>query len=72
MEKLKSYLKSLDGNQKTLADYLGISRPYMSLLLSGHKRPSLQLAGSIEKLTDGAVPMTAWIDDKEVSKGQKC
>lgn len=65
MEKLKSYLEAFDGNQQALAGYLGISRPHVSLLLSGRKRPSLQLAGRIEKLTNGAVPMTAWIDDDE-------
>lgn len=67
MEKLKSYLEAFDGNQQALAAYLGISRPHVSLLLSGRKKPSLQLAGRIEKLTGGAVPMTAWIDDEASS-----
>lgn len=51
---------------KTRAQFaaeLGIGRPFLSLLESGRKRPSLELAVRIERLTAGHVPAASWIED---------
>lgn len=40
---------------------LGISRPHMSTLMSGKRKPSLDLAVRIERATNGAVPAESWI-----------
>lgn len=44
------------------AEELGVGRPYLSMLESGKKRPSLELAIRIERLTGGAVPASSWVD----------
>lgn len=60
MNELKTYLLAIGGRQQDLADLIGISRPYLSGLLSGKKRPSLDLALRIEDVTRGAVPAASW------------
>ncbi len=45
------------------ADELGIGRPFLSMLESGRKRPSLELAVRIERLTAGGVPASSWIEE---------
>jgi DNA-binding transcriptional regulator YdaS (Cro superfamily) len=44
------------------ADRLGISRSYLSDLLNGKKTPSLSLASQIERLTNGMVLASSWMD----------
>jgi len=51
--------------RKAIADQLGISASYLSLLESGKKRPSLDLAFRIERLTGGAVPAASWTQAQE-------
>ena len=51
--------------QREAAAILGISRPHLSQVVSGSKRPSLDLAVRIERLTDGAVPVSSWVDDSD-------
>lgn len=43
------------------ANELGIGRPFLSMLESGKKRPSLELAVRIERLTGGQVPASSWV-----------
>jgi DNA-binding transcriptional regulator YdaS (Cro superfamily) len=57
------FIKSSGQNRSAWADRLGVSRSYLSDLLNGNKRPSLDLAVQIERATGGAVPATSWIDD---------
>jgi transcriptional regulator with XRE-family HTH domain len=63
MTHLQTYANAFDGKQRDLAEAFGISRAYLSLLLAGKKRPSLELAIRIERITKSAVPVTCWIDD---------
>ncbi len=65
MTYLQNFAKTFPGKQRELAEAFGISRPHLSLLLAGKKRPSLELAVRIEQMTDGAVPVTSWVDDHE-------
>lgn len=59
---LIEYLKTSGTSRATFADAAGISMPYLSDLLNGKKVPSLRLAAKIERLTDGAVLATSWVD----------
>lgn len=65
MTHLQNFASTYPGKQHDLAAAFGISRPHLSLLLAGKKRPSLELAIRIERATDGAVPATSWIDVPE-------
>lgn len=60
MSELQTYLITIGARQQDFADAISISRPYLSLLLSGQKRPSLDLALRIADATGGAVPVTSW------------
>lgn len=54
--KLKKYFEEEPyGAKKEMADYLGISATWMSLLIRGHRQPSPYLAKKIEKATQGLV-----------------
>ena len=39
---------------------LGVSKGHLSQLVSGSKKPSLDLALRIAAMTDGAVPVESW------------
>jgi len=58
---LADFIATSGKKRESIADSLDISRSYLSLLESGTKRPSLDLAVRIERLTDGAVPATSWV-----------
>lgn len=42
---------------------LGVSKSYLSELEHGKKRPSLEIAVEIERLTEGAVPAASWVPE---------
>ena len=59
MDKLKEYLH--DKRKGDFAKSLGTSPAYLSQLLSGYRRPSLDLMVKIEAATCGAVPISSWV-----------
>lgn len=59
-EQLRAWLVRSAMQDKELAQLLGISRAYLSQLLSGVRRPGLDIAESINTLT--GVPMASWAD----------
>lgn len=61
MTHLQNFAKTYPGKQRDLAEAFEISRPHLSLLLAGKKRPSLALAIRIEQVTGGAVPAASWV-----------
>jgi transcriptional regulator with XRE-family HTH domain len=63
MTKLTTYLSEASISQAKLSEVLGISRSHMSLLVSGERKPGLDLAVAIERATDGAVPASSWVDE---------
>lgn len=67
MSDFQTYAAAFEGKQLDLANILGISRPYMSLLVAGKKRPSLELAVRIEQVTGGAVPVVSWVEQQRKS-----
>ena len=52
---LRAYLVDTDTNQEQLATRLGISQPFLSMLLSGQRKPSVDLALRIEAETGVSV-----------------
>lgn len=61
MQNLRTYLERTATPQTRFAAIIGISRGYMSQLVSGTKTPSLELAAAIERATDGAVTAASWV-----------
>ncbi|WP_411838689.1 helix-turn-helix transcriptional regulator [Paracoccus sp. ME4] len=60
MEKLRAYLCSARVTQRSFADVVGLSRSHLNEIISGRKRPSLDVAFAIARATSGAVPVDAW------------
>ena len=65
---LRTYLFNLDLPVKKFAADLGISVSYLYQLLKNERRPSLELALRIEKLTQGNVSVDELLKE-EKSKG---
>jgi DNA-binding transcriptional regulator YdaS (Cro superfamily) len=63
MPDIATYLVSTKTKQSALAAAVGVSRGYLSELVGGTKRPSLELAVAIERATAGAVPATSWVPE---------
>ncbi len=59
--KLSRWLDVAGMSRDALAVKLGVGRSYVDKVCRGERRPSLDLAVAIEKLTEGAVPASAWI-----------
>lgn len=55
------FIKSSGLRQSEWAERIGCSRSYLSEILSGKKRPSLEVACRIEDLTEGKVPASSWM-----------
>lgn len=60
MTHLLAYIQETRTKQSAFAEQLGVSRSYLSELVGGSKRPSLNLAFAIERLTEGAVKASDW------------
>ena len=61
MENFAAYIKEGGKTRSEFARRIGISAPYLSEILSGSKRPSLDLAFKIEAETGGAVRAVDWV-----------
>lgn len=60
MKSLRACLDKTGESQAEFARRIGVSKSYMSELLSGGKTPSLSLALKIADATRGSVPVEAW------------
>lgn len=63
MTDFQTYVVATRSRQSDLAKRLGISQPHLSQILASKRKPSLELAVRIEKLTGGAVPAGSWVED---------
>lgn len=61
MEQLTAHIKDAGLKRNEFAKVIGISAPYLSQILNGEKRPSLDLAFRIEAATGGNVPASSWV-----------
>lgn len=68
---MKDWIKTKGIRQYECARALGVSPGFLSVILSGAKRPSLELAMRINLFTGGQVPMTAWFSDDDIKKMKK-
>lgn len=57
------HIKASGMSRSEWAARLGVSKSYLSELENGKKRPSLEVAVEIERLTDGAVPAASWVPE---------
>jgi len=62
MEPLKQYLADNDLKKAVFARRVGMSRGFLGDLLTGRRTPGLGLAKRISDATNGAVPMSVWIE----------
>ncbi len=62
---LAEFISKSGKTRSAFAEEIGISRSYLSEILSGNRRPSLELAVAIERKTSGAVLASSWIADPE-------
>ena len=61
---LDTYLKSRNLGDADFGQVIGRDRSYVSKLRRGLVTPSLELAGVIERLSMGEVPMQSWLADE--------
>ncbi len=64
-ERVRRYLRKNGLTQRALALRLGISEAHLSMILSGHDSPSLDVACAIEAVT--GIPPRAFISHAEVA-----
>jgi len=58
---LATYMRSERLNDADFAALIGKDRSLVNRIRRGEVRPTLDVAAQIESLTNGAVPMQAWI-----------
>ena len=61
MGTLTDYLRDNNITQGAFAARAGLSQSLISRLCKGTVKPTVDRAALIERLTDGAVPMSAWV-----------
>lgn len=57
---LREYMAREGITSRAVAERIGVVPVYLSQILGGHRRPSLDLAIRIEGETSGAVPCRSW------------
>jgi len=60
MSTLAEYLKAAGMTQSAFAAAVNVSQPTVNRWLGGAK-PSWEKAAEIERITNGAVPVSAWV-----------
>lgn len=63
MQELRTYLEGK--SKQDFARSVGIVPAYLSQILSRTKSPSFNLMCRIERETNGAVPVTAWVAEED-------
>lgn len=61
MATLKTYLA--ERKKADFARLIGTSPSYLSQILSGHRRPSIEMMGRISRASDGVVDFNSWSSD---------
>jgi len=63
MKDLTEYRKARNMGQRALAELLGVKQSTICRIETGAARPSLDLAGRIERLTKGKIKASSWVSD---------
>jgi DNA-binding transcriptional regulator YdaS (Cro superfamily) len=66
---LKQHLHNTGEKQGAFALRAGVSSALISQIISGNRRPSLDLAVRIARLTGGAVPVDSWVPEAVAPMG---
>lgn len=61
MATLRQYLRQQQLTQEAFSRLTGIPQSLISRFCTGRAEPTLQRAAEIERATEGAVPMSAWV-----------
>jgi transcriptional regulator with XRE-family HTH domain len=64
---LQSWIEE-NTTQARFADEAGLSKPYLSEILSGKKTPSLDMASRLSRATGGVVPISAFVSPAEAAQ----
>lgn len=64
MEKLRAYIDAHFPSHTAFAREVGVSKGFMSQILSGDKTPSLKIAVQISRSTNGEIPVEAWVENE--------
>jgi len=69
MQTLNRYIADhpVRATQHEWAQFLGISQPYLSQLLSGVRTPHWRVMRRIEEKTRGEVPVIVWLQQMEAT-----
>lgn len=71
MGTLSDYLRDKKITQGAFAARAGLSQSLISRLCKGAVKPTVDRAAQIERLTDGEVPMSSWVQPSDhPSEGQ--
>ena len=60
--RLSDWIREQDKTQGEIAQHLGVTQPYLSMLASDRRRPSIEMLDRIEAHTEGAVTLRDFID----------
>lgn len=60
MDTLSDFIRDAQMTRSQFAERVGISAPYLSQIMSGSRRPSIDVAFRIAEATRNSVPVDAW------------
>lgn len=63
MSELSKHLSDTNTSQRAFAELIGCSPSYLSEIMSGRKRPGMDLAFKIHRATGGKVTVESWMKD---------
>jgi transcriptional regulator with XRE-family HTH domain len=58
-QRLRAWLKAARRTQRSLAEELGVSPPYIAMLIAGERTPSLPVAKRLQEIT--GIPATQFV-----------
>lgn len=65
MKYLTDHIKNLGITQNAFAAQIGVSKGYLSQILSGQRSPSRDMIQKIDHATEGKVPPSVWFQTPE-------
>jgi transcriptional regulator with XRE-family HTH domain len=61
-QRLRAWLKAARRTQRSLADELGVTPPYVAMLIAGDRTPSLYVAKRLQEIT--GIPATEFVNQR--------
>jgi transcriptional regulator with XRE-family HTH domain len=66
---LDTYMRAHGLLGGAIAEQLGVSEPTLSKLRRGKQRPSIEQAVALARITQGEVPVEAWVGTADATRG---